>query len=193
MAYARMSIDTDDVSTLYTTLALPKDSRSIRILDVYSASSSEDGPLQCGLRVINLDSENCPPFTALSYVWGIKTAGSYCISCNSSSLAITPNCYSALRHLRKKLGKFTIWIDAICINQYDEGEKMRQIQLMGDIYSNAETVYIWLGDSNPATTRAMTYLKSAGYLKYFFSKDESTEHELLLEFDKDSIPFFESQ
>lgn len=42
-----------------------------------------------------------------------------------------------------------IWVDAICINQVGNGEeKQSQILLMGDIYSRASTVYIWLGSSS---------------------------------------------
>lgn len=180
IAKSKMTKNTDNVPALYTTFTLPILSKSIRILDVNDCSSSEDGgPIQCGLRVIDLDSESQPQFAALSYVWGIETARSHSIICNSFAIAVTANCHSALQHLRKKLGKFTIWIDAICINQQDEEEKMKQIQFMGDIYSKAETVYTWLGESNVATNRAMTYLGNARYLDFFFSKDEQTEHELL--------------
>jgi hypothetical protein len=37
------------------------------------------------------------------------------------------------------------WIDAICINQNDEDEKMQEIARMGDIYTKAEVVTAWLG------------------------------------------------
>jgi hypothetical protein len=161
-------------STLYTTLGLPQGSRSIRVLDIHGPSPLEDGgPLQCDVRIIDLDPGHGSSFTALSYVWDIAVTGSYSITCNSFPITVTPNCHSALRHLRNKLGKFTIWIDAICINQDDEREKESQIQIMGDIYSTAETVFIWLGDGDAATNRAMTYLQSSGYRQYFF--DISTE------------------
>jgi len=41
---------------------------------------------------------------------------------------------------------FLIWIDAICIDQDNEDEKSTQILLMGDIYSGASRVIIWLGE-----------------------------------------------
>ncbi|KAF2093590.1 hypothetical protein NA57DRAFT_81092 [Rhizodiscina lignyota] len=43
------------------------------------------------------------------------------------------------------VGEEPIWIDAICINQKDESEKASQINLMGDIYSFASRVILWLG------------------------------------------------
>ncbi|OCL08538.1 HET-domain-containing protein, partial [Glonium stellatum] len=119
----------------------------IRLLHVHAPSSPGDDrdTIRCDLQVVDLASERCPPFAALTYVWGTKAAGTNFITCGASTLAIMQNCHSALEHLRKKLGEFTIWVDAICINQDDEGEKMMQIPLMGDIYSNAKTVYVWLG------------------------------------------------
>jgi len=41
-----------------------------------------------------------------------------------------------------------VWIDAICINQDDLDERSSQLQIMGDIYSQAQDVVIWLGDDD---------------------------------------------
>lgn len=38
-----------------------------------------------------------------------------------------------------------IWIDQICINQQDDTERGHQIALMGEIYSSARQVLVWLG------------------------------------------------
>lgn len=54
-------------------------------------------------------------------------------------------------HLRKSLGSFTIWIDAICINQKDEVEKTQQLQFMHRIYTLAHTTYVWLGTGTEET------------------------------------------
>lgn len=43
----------------------------------------------------------------------------------------------------------SMWIDAICINQTDLDEKGYQVELMGDIYSKASHVLIWLGNLGP--------------------------------------------
>ncbi|KAH9204993.1 heterokaryon incompatibility, partial [Leptodontidium sp. 2 PMI_412] len=68
------------------------------------------------------------------------------IQCNDgTAIAITTNCRDALIALRKRYGRLTIWIDAICINQQDIEEKSKQIQLMEEIYSWSERVIVWLG------------------------------------------------
>ncbi|KAF2001907.1 heterokaryon incompatibility, partial [Amniculicola lignicola CBS 123094] len=92
-------------------------------------------------------------FTALSYVWG--PPGPSHVFLLGIPFPVTSNCYSALWHLRKKLGAFCIWVDALCIEQANIKEKEQQIPLMGQIYSSAENVYIWLGEGNAATERAM--------------------------------------
>ncbi|KAK0644344.1 hypothetical protein B0T16DRAFT_460408 [Cercophora newfieldiana] len=43
----------------------------------------------------------------------------------------------ALRHLRSAQYPRTLWIDAICINQADEAERVRQVRRMGMIYTLA--------------------------------------------------------
>lgn len=43
------------------------------------------------------------------------------------------------------VGVSYFWADAICINQQDIKERTQQVQLMGQIYGSAETVYSWLG------------------------------------------------
>lgn len=52
----------------------------------------------------------------------------------------------------------TIWVDLICINQVDKEEKSTQLQLMEEIYTWAEMVYLYLGEANGQSNRAMAYL-----------------------------------
>ncbi|KAH7317791.1 heterokaryon incompatibility, partial [Rhexocercosporidium sp. MPI-PUGE-AT-0058] len=127
-------------------------------------------PIEGHIEVINLDQDPLPKFAALSYVWGAKATGSRVICCENggSRIPVTENCYSALVHLRRNIpGDFSIWIDAMCINQNDMAEKVNQISLMGDIYWKASTVYVWLGEGDPATDTAMRYLAKTGLLEYF--------------------------
>lgn len=47
-----------------------------------------------------------------------------------------------------------LWADAICIKQDDDAEKIAQVPLMGDIYTNCSKVIVWLGQSLDSTERA---------------------------------------
>lgn len=43
------------------------------------------------------------------------------------------------------------WIDAICISQKSEGERNHQVNMMGDIFSAAAYVLVWLGPGNDSS------------------------------------------
>jgi hypothetical protein len=58
---------------------------------------------------------------------------------------VTPQLLMAFRRLRLPVLSRYLWIDQLCIDQDNNVEKGPQIQLMGDIYRNAERVVIWLG------------------------------------------------
>jgi hypothetical protein len=74
-----------------------------------------------------------------------ESSNTQTIFCDGKSMAIGPNLYNALLHLRKyRPGCY--WIDAVCINQDEPLEKTAQVQMMGRIYRSAVRVIVWLGD-----------------------------------------------
>lgn len=126
--------------------------RFIRVLTLCPSTSSTK-PLECRLHQVSIDELKSPKakyaYEALSYVWGARN-GTVPIICDKQTLLITPNCESALRHLRHKFTRRVLWIDAICIDQQSVQEKNSQVSLMGEIYTRAQRVVIWLG---PGQTR----------------------------------------
>jgi hypothetical protein len=143
-------------SSVYERFSIAGGERLIRVLDFNNDSLTEAG-LRASLRVVSL--ADSPRFKALSYVWGSKSNDDPRITCSGHDISVTLNCYEALVSLKNLYGHFTIWVDAICINQRDKAEKGSQIPLMGEIYSWAETVYVWLGTGTPPTDRAMDCLR----------------------------------
>ncbi|KAL1606147.1 hypothetical protein SLS60_003548 [Paraconiothyrium brasiliense] len=133
----------------------------IRLLDVEPANKL-DAPLRATLRHAELHDAH---FSALSYVWGDtvndrsniairyeRSAREYLASKLRGKSAAPTYVHSigsslarALRHLRQKYGRLTIWTDALCINQNDKKEKDWQVPLMKAIYSKAQEVHAWLG------------------------------------------------
>lgn len=152
-----------DSRALYETLPIEQNSHRIRVLDIHDGT----GEVKGDLRLIDIDSDEPPQFTALSYVWGTFASTPHHIQCSGYPVKITENGYSALLHLRRKLGAFTIWVDAICMDQGSDVDKSRQVPLMGDIYQRATTVYVWLGEGDVGTDRAMKFLSTAGFRRYF--------------------------
>lgn len=165
------------VAQIYDSLPLTSPT-SIRVLDVQAPNPNEanGGALHGNLRIIDLAAVPTPSFTALSYVWGdiqdAATTSTLTLGPDRLSLQLTNNCHEALKHLLFIVSPLTIWVDAICIYQNDVKEKNHQIPLMGEIYSQAETTFIWLGPSDDISTRVMKSLSHMGYLDCFFSTQE---------------------
>jgi hypothetical protein len=100
----------------------------------------------------------------VSYVWGSSEDPSYAyIHDNETRITpITRNIDIALRRLRDESRTRVIWVDALCINQRDTIEKSRQVALMGDIYSLASCVLMWLGPEEDGSDDALKLLESLG-------------------------------
>lgn len=52
-----------------------------------------------------------------------------------------------------------IWVDALCINQSDPGERSRQVKLMPQIYTNAFLIMMWLGEEEENTRLAFDLIR----------------------------------
>ena len=90
-----------------------------------------------------------PIYEALSYTWGDPNPRAL-ISCNEDgdTIEITLNCEAALRRLRAKDKERILWIDAVCIDQSNIGERSRQVRLMSMIYQQAQRVLAYLGEAS---------------------------------------------
>lgn len=155
------------IQAVHLCVPLPHPGKQIRVLDLDTVglSSPTTAPVLHGrLRVLSeLKDEQ---YSALSYVWAQEDPGTtqrenrLVIHCDSHQhqARLGPNCWSALWHLSKIKGPLTIWVDAICINQKHDEEKIPQIALMRNVYTLAQTTYFWLGEASKGTDKAMDYL-----------------------------------
>ncbi|KAH7072421.1 heterokaryon incompatibility protein-domain-containing protein [Paraphoma chrysanthemicola] len=117
--------------------------RNIRLLDLLPGKDSD--PLQCNLIHTSLDGSI--PYEALSYVWGDPSTTEP-VMCCGKPCQITLNLAAALRSLRSTEASRMLWVDALCINQSNNGERSHQVQLMGDIFAKADSVTAWLGEDH---------------------------------------------
>lgn len=74
--------------------------------------------------------------------------------------------------VRRKKEEILVWVDALCINQQDKDERASQVRLMGQIYSRATSVAIWIGPEYEESDLAMQLLHKVaqnaidpGYIK----------------------------
>ncbi|KAM5349001.1 hypothetical protein ACJ41O_008824 [Fusarium nematophilum] len=136
-----------------------RDPKGIRLLHFDSSSTLR-------YSVKSYTSYEIPPYVCLSYVWAdygplmnrgrdfreseleaphFSHADNAKIIVNDCGFTVGANLHAALLGLREHLNGRPIWVDAICINQKDADEKTTQVARMGEIYSAAEKVLIWLG------------------------------------------------
>lgn len=139
----------------------------------------------------------CEPvhFLALSYTWG-DPAPPCTIYIDGSPFDIGHNLQSALAHQEamrtQRYGNpaggpagsgseplLPFWVDAICINQKDLDEKMKQVALMRRIYECALNVLVWLGPAvDPDITYALARLSQwSGLLQPLLSGCLEREYE----------------
>jgi hypothetical protein len=121
--------------------------------------------LSCGLITVFLD--DAPQYEALSYTWGdpnVKVP----ILLHGQDFLVGTNLKAALCHLRLVTRVRKLWIDAVCINQADICERNHQVQIMRNIYTNADKVLVWLGESSEDSGIAMHILEdfSDGIIDY---------------------------
>ena len=117
----------------------------IRVLDLRPGRWTDE--IGCDLRVISLDSKpSTPSYEAISYVWG-DPQDTVPIKVDGKVLQATRNLHLALRRLRSKDDARTLWADALCINQHDVEEQTQQVGIMQHIYSKANAVQVYLGES----------------------------------------------
>ncbi|KAF4470942.1 heterokaryon incompatibility [Fusarium albosuccineum] len=111
-------------------------------------------------------------YEALSYVWG-PPSPSHKLTIGAASLPITAKCDAALRRLRRLGEERVLWIDAICIDQTAAGtdERNTQVAMMGDIYSAASNVLVWLGEGDDKTRTLLVHLTRLYLLRDDFWED----------------------
>ena len=130
----------------YDTLNPGRD--QLRLLKLeYQPDISPAGKIIATLATFQRDI--CPPYRALSYVWGaLAPHKDRAIEINGSSFMVRSNLHDFLTMAARKqymCEDTYLWIDQICINQGDDVEKSYQVKYMAETYKAAEEVVVWLG------------------------------------------------
>jgi hypothetical protein len=169
----------------------PRSVRLVRILP-----DEEHFPVRCKLIHMPLHVTPPPEYIAVSYAWGDSTRDNRVIKVDGHDFTISENLWHVLFKMRlverleslRPYGPvhytetvfyvrrpWLFWIDAICINQMDFGEKSREIPRMMEIYASAKEVLGWLGHQVPShldPAVLSTMLDKARDLQLASQKDE---------------------
>lgn len=141
----------------YSDLRCLETGQTIRLVVIEPGEESD--PLRCTLDHSDLRRAN---YHAVSYTWATEDADdtkSHAIYVDGELLYVTENCAAALHRLRR-LGRphDRFWIDAICIDQTNMGERKHQVGLMDQIYERAVRVHVCIEDRKYDYSELMRWL-----------------------------------
>ncbi|KAF9881730.1 hypothetical protein CkaCkLH20_00876 [Colletotrichum karsti] len=132
---------------------LPK-GNYIRLLQVELVGRDD---LIGSLETVHLDK--CPfQYKALSYAWGASEPVTELKLRGGQSLQLNQTLSDLFGQLKTLQASWTLWIDALCINQKNDEEKSSQVQLMRRIYSAADQVIMWLGTRDEESHAAFRFM-----------------------------------
>jgi hypothetical protein len=110
--------------TPYISAPLDAQKAQIRLVRLQPRRGHDE--ICCALEVVDFDDVKRASYTALSYEWG-DTKASASIVLGGCNFPIRPNLWWALWHLRGEDEAMVIWIDALCIDQENFGERNHQV------------------------------------------------------------------
>lgn len=138
---------------LYHYDTLPDHKSSIRLLKILRGPTQEDQSqsLQCMICTYYFNDMELPEYHAISYTWGDTNRTKALLLRTESKgedyiLKAPQSSEKVLRQAWQYDKGAWYWIDSICINQSNVGEKGAQVSLMGEIYSTAQRVLACVGD-----------------------------------------------
>ncbi len=118
-----------------------------RILDLQPGAGND--AIVGSLRTARLgDGER---YEALSYVWGDSAGAKAVVTVSGQRIAVTASLHAALSRLRSPTVPRALWIDQLCIDQWDPQHKAGQVKLMRHIYRQCVQCVIWFGEIDEPT------------------------------------------
>jgi hypothetical protein len=153
---------------------------SVRIISL-KPSPHFAAPLEVTLHEVCLN-ESPLDYEALSYVWGAPTGDRALICDGNKALSVTSNCESALRYLRRTHEERRLWVDAICIDQSDGMDSVKernvQVVMMGKVYNKATRTICWLGEGTEFTAETLKQLGEVGKYQWQQQLDDFKKHDI---------------
>ncbi|KAF2269000.1 HET-domain-containing protein, partial [Lojkania enalia] len=128
--------------------------RHIRLLKLLVSSNADPT-----YNLIETSLDSAPPYETVSYVWGREQDRSQALTfASSQTVHVTPTLQHTLSHLYSRCQTGYLWLDQICIDQSNILECNQQVGLMGEVYSKAQRVLIWLGEGDEDSQHLSTLL-----------------------------------
>lgn len=142
----------------------------IRLLFLHPGIGDDD--IHYHLEHISLQDRH-PVYEALSYAWDHSTPES-AVYGPQGRVNVTSHLHSALKQLRSSVVVRVLWIDYLCVDQSDLEERSLQVRIMGDVFSKAARVIIWLGEETHDVRDAFDVIRK---LRFYFWRQYSWQQE----------------
>jgi len=149
------STTTHDGSNPYQYTPVDENKQEIRLLTLLPGQFSAE--IRVCLDIARFTKDQIPTFEAISYTWGSaeNPVSIFIGKSSNKTLLVTQNLAEALPYFRFEDKPRVLWIDAICVDQQNLGERGHQVKRMADIYSRAAKVLIWVGPEAQNSSRAL--------------------------------------
>ncbi|KAJ4982712.1 hypothetical protein SVAN01_11800 [Stagonosporopsis vannaccii] len=150
---------TEQCDYIYTDLRCLERGQTIRL--VVLAPGNPGDPLHCTLVLSGLLHSH---YDAVSYTWATEDGDdskTHTVHIDGSVLKVTQNCHAALCQLRHPERHRRLWIDAICVNQFNVKERNHQVGIMDIIYRTASEVHLCITDRSYDYSTVMSWLSRA--------------------------------
>ncbi|KAI7779963.1 Heterokaryon incompatibility protein 6 [Diaporthe eres] len=131
-----------------------------RLLQIEPA---QDCTAEVTARLFKASLNDHPAYEAVSYRWEQTSNGQF-IVVNGTEFPVMDNVISFLSEFRRQSYPSSpiLWIDSVCINQSRTHDRDKQVQLMGEIYSKAILVRIWIGTESDFADQAFELVRHCG-------------------------------
>jgi hypothetical protein len=137
----------------------------VRILKILPYGESHE--VHCSLEKQSLNDK--PFYVAASYEWG-EPEPQVDIGIDGKPFRIRHNLWLFLHYLQNnkpdlvRSAYFRLWVDAICIDQSNLIEKNAQVQIMSRIFTQADSVFAWLGWTTHLNTKTtFQFIREASF------------------------------
>jgi hypothetical protein len=146
----------ENIHNTYKYTPLDRDLEEIRVLELLPGV--DPAKIEGRLRIHSLAKPSI--YDALSYTWGDPSITKLITLDSNENFHIDAKLERTLHDLRKSDIPLIIWIDAICIDQRNIGERNQQVKLMRAIYEKALMVRIWIDMDIDASAPAFKALEN---------------------------------
>ena len=146
----------------------PLQREQIRVLSIDSATDP-DADISCYFHTLPLSTKT--NYVAISYRWS-QGAHQHSINLDDRAFVVRSGLCRLLKSLRQFEASTLFWIDALCIDQENRGEKSYQVSVMDRVFHQATSVIVWIDPEYDSLGNHYTItLTGFGHLKAWEDKD----------------------